>query len=230
MKKLIYLSILMILATWQVAVAGDTPAGVVLYAETPQGVVLLLADHTPPSKRGWSAFGGSHEPGESIAETAARETEEETRGYFKREAILAAIKTQKPVMDGSFALYFVKVDHVPIDDISKAPIPPDKPTYAERGPYAWIPAAEIERLVIPNYAQPLLQISAEYLPVNKHTDYLWLIWVHNMRRAIKENAIPWKQEKRDKGGETVLMGIATNAPAQPIKGTVEELIDMKIRQ
>jgi hypothetical protein len=38
-------------------------------------------------------------------------------------------------------------------------------------------------------------ISAEYLPIEKHTDWLWPIWVHNMRQAIKENAIPWKHAK-----------------------------------
>jgi 8-oxo-dGTP pyrophosphatase MutT (NUDIX family) len=187
---------LLIFATLQVVNAGGNPAGVVLYAETAQGVVLLLADHTPPSKRGWGAFGGAHEQGESIAETAARETEEETRGYFKRETILAAIKTQQPVMDGSFALYFVKVDPVPISDISNAPIPPDKKTYAERGPYAWIPAAEVERIVSLKDTKTPAQINAEFLPANRHTDYLWPVWIHNMRIAFKEKAIPWKDVKR----------------------------------
>ena len=67
---------------------------------------LLLADHTPRSKRGWASFGGAHEPGGSPTDTAARETGEETRGQFRRADILKAIGTQEPVFDGSYALFF----------------------------------------------------------------------------------------------------------------------------
>ncbi|MDD5704527.1 MAG: NUDIX domain-containing protein [Kiritimatiellae bacterium] len=173
---------------------GDTgySAGVVIYTETPQGVAVLLADHVPPSKRGWASFGGSHEPGESVTETAARETEEETHGYFKRADILLAIKTQQPVFDGSFALFFVRVKHSPTEDIVKAAIPADNEAYMERGPYAWIPCTEIERLLTLQDSVLPLRVDSQYLPADAHTDWLWPVWIHNLRVAITKNALPWK--------------------------------------
>lgn len=62
-----------------VMAADGPPAGVGWVAETPRGVYLLLVDQASLSKRGWVLFGGGYEQGESPAETAARETEEETR-------------------------------------------------------------------------------------------------------------------------------------------------------
>lgn len=107
-------------AASMVPVTG-APAGILLYAQEADGSVwLLLADHTPPSQRGWAAFGGSHDAGETLAETAARETEEETGGYFKRADLLKAIEGQQPVFDGVYGFYFVQVDKVPVAQIEAA--------------------------------------------------------------------------------------------------------------
>ncbi|HDI59061.1 MAG TPA: NUDIX domain-containing protein [Desulfobacteraceae bacterium] len=178
--------------------AGDAaggPAGAVLYTCTDQGVFLLLADHRPPSRRGWGSFGGRHEPGESPAETAARETEEETRGYFKRAAILAAIGDQQPAYDGFFTQYFVQVDDVPAEAIAKATASSNDRVYAERGPWAWIPYTEIRRLINSGHSAGLLRIDARYLPADAHTDWVWPTWLDSLRVAIEQGVLPWETQK-----------------------------------
>ncbi len=177
--------------TWAGGCTGGHPAGVVIYTQTAQGVHLLLADHQPPSDRGWGGFGGKHQPGETPAQTAARECEEETRGYFRRAAILKAIGDQQPVFDGHYAQYFVQVDPVAVDAISKAPVSTQDPAYGERGPWAWIPCAEIQRLLEMDESGGPLRIDARYLPADAHTDWAWPTWLHSFRLAIDQGALPF---------------------------------------
>jgi 8-oxo-dGTP pyrophosphatase MutT (NUDIX family) len=172
--------------------AGGRPAGTILYTQSNQGVFLLLADHRPPSTRGWGSFGGKPEAGETPAETAARETEEETRGCFRRTAILAAIGDRQPVYDGRYAQFFVQVDYVPVDAIARAGVPPDDPVYAERGPWAWVPYGEIQRLLEMVDSGAPLRIDARYLPANAHTDWVWSNWLRSLRKAIDQGVIPWE--------------------------------------
>lgn len=180
-----------ILATALTATADvDEPAGTILYAETPDGIQILLADHAPPSDRGWASFGGQGEADETIAETAARETEEETRGTFSREDLLAQIANQKPIHDGPYAFYFVKVDPIPIDEINNHPIPPNQPAYAERGPYAWIPLTQLQRFFDPATVTFPLRIEPDLLPTDRHTDWVWPIWLHQLSAALEAGALP----------------------------------------
>jgi 8-oxo-dGTP pyrophosphatase MutT (NUDIX family) len=174
--------------------AGGRPAGTVLYTDTRQGVFLLLADHRPPSTRGWGSFGGRHEAGETPAETAARETEEETRGYFHRAAILAAIGDQSPVCDGRFAQFFVRVGDVPAASIAEAAPPSDDPVYDERGPWAWVPYTEIQRLLEMGDRRRALRIDPRYLPADAHTDRVWPTWLRSLRKAVEQGALPWETE------------------------------------
>ena len=117
----------------------------VLYFKAGDDIFLLLADHRE-NDRGWSAYGGAPHEGESAAETAARETEEETRGYFLREDLLTLIEGQQPVIDSNgFALYFAGVPFVPAQRVTNNPLPSDDKSYTERGPYAWIPYSELDR-------------------------------------------------------------------------------------
>lgn len=198
MKRL-FLFFLLLLHSSFPAVAG-TPAGIVLYAETKDGIQLLLADHTASSKRGWAAFGGAAEDKETPAETAARETEEETHGYFTRAEMLKKIGNQKPSMDGGFALFFVKVDHVPIDKLLATPIPSNK-AYHERGPWAWVPwrAISPHATKLPDKPDAAI-LDARLLPKKRNTSYLWGVWLHNLRTARAQSMIPW--EKASTGSDT----------------------------
>jgi len=170
---------------------AQRPAGMALYLDSGGEVYLLLADHeTGP--RGWGAYGGGAHEGETPAETAARETEEETRGYFLRDHLLKLIGSQAPVIDDNgFALFFAEVDFVPAPRIANNEPPPGD-DYLERETYAWIPYSTIEGYLTeeidPERQYP---IDPRYLPAGSRTNWLWPVWLGNMRKAVQSDAIPW---------------------------------------
>jgi 8-oxo-dGTP pyrophosphatase MutT (NUDIX family) len=193
----VFRSLLIVLLSLSSAssVIADGPAGIVLYFKTGGEVYLLLADHTGDTdgERGWASYGGAAKKGESPAETAARETEEETRGYFKRDWLLEKIRHQTPFSDGVFSSFYLEVDFVPIPLISNHPLPTKKPDYMERGPYAWIPFSQVAPYLDPKL--PLNAkgaISPEYLPLDRKTDWFWSIWLQNLRAARAKNPLPWE--------------------------------------
>lgn len=168
------------------------PAGIVLYMKSGGEVFLLLADHTLQYTRGWGAFGGSHEEGESPAQTAARETEEETRGFFTRDDLLTRIEGLIPVVDGTFHMYFLEIDFVPAPRVTRNELIDDSVYFQERGPYAWIPYSEIRKHLVSEEPAPPYMIDARYLPAGTERDWLWTVWIHNMRLAFQKGAIPWE--------------------------------------
>lgn len=167
------------------------PAGTVVYFESGGEVYLLLAEHHD-SKRGWAGFGGGAQEGETVPETAATKTQEESRGYFKREAIFAKVKDLKPTVVGDFATYFVEVDFVPVQQIMNHPIPDDNDAYKERSTFAWIPYSSIaEYLSADLEKDKQYLVKPEFLPAGSETQWLWPGWLRSMRAAVVENALPW---------------------------------------
>ena len=79
MKKHIHIVLTLLLIICGRA-SAQGPAGTILYFRSGQDVYLLLAEDSRKT-RGWGSFGGGANEGESPAQTAARETEEETRGF-----------------------------------------------------------------------------------------------------------------------------------------------------
>ena len=135
--------------------------------------------------------------GESAAETAARETEEETRGYFLREDLLTLIEGQQPVIDSDgFALYFAEIPFVPAQRVTNNPLPSDDESYTERGPYAWMPYSELDRyLKGPVEYKKKYPIAAALLPAGQNTAWFWPIWLGNVWLAIETDSIPWMIER-----------------------------------
>lgn len=168
------------------------PAGIVLYMQSGGEVFLLLADHTDSVTRGWGAFGGSHERGETPAQTAARETAEETRGFFSPEILLGRLEGRTPVVDGSFHMYFLEIDFVPAPRVANNTPSNDTVYFRERGPYAWIPWSGIRKYLAAEEPAPPYLIDERYLPEGTERDWLWTTWMHNMRRAFQNGAIPWE--------------------------------------
>ena len=78
MKRMLFCGALLLL-TLCGSGAAQQPAGMVLYFQSGDEVYLLLAEHAG-SQRGWAGFGGGPREGETVAETAAHTTEEESRG------------------------------------------------------------------------------------------------------------------------------------------------------
>ena len=165
----------------------------VLYFRSGDEVFLLLADHRGKD-RGWAGYGGGSYDGESTAETAARETEEETRGYFLRDYLLAMIKDQEPVIDNGFALFFAEVPFVPAQLVTNNPLPDDNESYVERGPYAWIPYSVLEPyLKDPVEPEGEYPIEERLLPGGRSNSWYWPVWLGSVRRAVETNSVPWDE-------------------------------------
>lgn len=182
----------LLLCTGFCPVLSAQPAGIVLYMKSGGEVFLLLADHTLQYTRGWGSFGGSHEDGETPAQTAARETAEETRGTFSPDALVTRLEGQEPVVDGSFHMYFLEIDFVPAPSVANNEPADDTVYFRERGPYAWIPFSEIRKHLVSEEPDPPYSIDKRYLPAGTERDWLWTVWIHNMRLAFQEGAIPWE--------------------------------------
>jgi len=195
MKRNIVCGALLALTLCGTAIA-EQAAGMVLYFQSEGEVYLLLAEHAD-SKRGWAGFGGGARPGETAAETAAHKAEEESRGYFKRADLLQQIKDQAPVMDGDFASYFAEVDFVPTPRVMNHPVAEDnedKDAYLERSTFAWIPYSSIEAFLQQDIDRTKKYIVAPaFLPTGSETQWLWPIWLGNMRKAVMTQALPWEK-------------------------------------
>jgi 8-oxo-dGTP pyrophosphatase MutT (NUDIX family) len=173
------------------------PAGIVLYHREGDAVFLLLADHAN-STRGWSSFGGHANPAETTLQTAARETEEETRGYFSREWLAQKIAKQKPVQSNGFSMYFVEVPSFPIEQITNERYDENKPAIHERSHYAWIPLTALDRaLAKENPSADDLRINPRYLPKGSQSDVFWDVWIRSMHDARKQGALRWKASKHN---------------------------------
>jgi len=171
--------------------SAEGPAGIVLYCRWKESVYLLLADDHK-GERGWSAFGGWADPGETRRATAARETEEETRGYFTRAWLGEQISGQKPVHSYGYSMYFVEVPFVPAQRVTNHPIGADGKDMAERGVYAWMPFTELEPVL--GKERPStgdLKVNPLYLPQGSKSGSFWGIWIRNMRDAMERGAFPW---------------------------------------
>jgi ADP-ribose pyrophosphatase YjhB (NUDIX family) len=173
---------------------AEAPAGMVLYFKSGGEVYLLLAEHAG-SQRGWAAFGGGDREGESLVQTAAHKTHEETRGYFSRATLEEQIKNQQPLMDGSYATYFAEVDFVPAQRVMNAPIPADDDAFGERSTFAWIPYSTIADYLTNDITRDKkYPIDPAFLPAGSETNWLWTAWLTNMRKGLLEGSLPWLQK------------------------------------
>ena len=166
-------------------------AGTVLYFSVKGKIYLLLADHRLPlqRQRGWSGFGGLCD-GQPAKVAAARETEEETKGYYNRREILAALETCPVIRIGDFTTFFVKVDYVPAAVFNNQKPPGTASGYLERGPYAWIPYAVIRQAVDSRQAGRTF-IPGKYLPADALTDWFFEPFLTSLITAEKDGILPW---------------------------------------
>jgi len=164
----------------------------VLYYQSGGEVYLLLAEHAE-SARGWAGFGGNGDDGETVAETAAREAEEETRGYFKRAQMLQKINGQFPVVEGNFSTYFIEVAFVPAQRVMNNPVPDGNAAYLERSTFAWIPYSVIEGFLKEDIDRTRTYLMDHlFLPAGSQTQWLWTAWLRSMRKAMTIHALPWQ--------------------------------------
>lgn len=176
------------------AATAESPAGMVLYFESGGEIYLLLAEHAG-SQRGWAAFGGGDREGETALQTAAHKTHEETRGYFSRADLEAKAKGQEPLMDGSYATYFARVDFVPAQRVMNNPVPEESDAFGERSTFAWIPYSAIAGYLNADIERgKKYPIDPTLLPVGSETNWFWPIWLNNMRKGVIEGTLPWQKK------------------------------------
>jgi hypothetical protein len=172
-------------------------AGTVLYFTFKGETYLLLADHKwrHQRNRGWSGFGGLCD-GDPVDVAAARETEEETMGFYSRGEILARLGSSPKICMGDFTTFFVEVDYVPAIVFHNQEPSNHGVGYFERGPYAWIPISVILP-VIEKRQSIRMRIPAKYLPPNAQTDWFFKPFVTSLIAAKKAGVLPWLTKMGD---------------------------------
>jgi 8-oxo-dGTP pyrophosphatase MutT (NUDIX family) len=192
--KLVAAVLLMILTAGSVFAGG--PAGILLYHRDGDNVFVLLANDSKGT-RGWSGFGGGAEGDESLRATAARETEEETHGYFSRTWLAEQIAGQRPLSSRGFHMYFVEVPFVPAQRVMNNPVEGHQAAMEETQFYAWIPFSELEPVLgKDNPSGADLRMNPLYVPRGCGSRSFWRVWILNMRDAYRQGAFPWSHGKR----------------------------------
>ena len=173
----------------QIAIAG-CGAGTVLYIKFKGETYLLLADHNwhRQRDRGWSGFGGLCD-GEPVDVAAARETEEETKGFYSREKIFNKLGSSPKIRVGDFTTFFLEIDYVPAIVFNNQKSVSHAASYDERGPYAWIPFSAIWQ-AIGNKRSGKAHIPKKYLPPNALTNWLFNDFVLGLIEAKRVGVFP----------------------------------------
>jgi 8-oxo-dGTP pyrophosphatase MutT (NUDIX family) len=187
-RLLVSLWLLLLLTQNAVANCG---AGTVLYFTFKADTYLLIADHQYSGQRhrGWSGFGGLCD-GEPSDVAAARETEEETKGFYKRGELLTRIGMSPKIRVGNFTTFFVEVDYVPAVVFNNLKPPGNASGYLERGPYAWVPFPVI-RQAIENRQSGRALIAGKYLPPDARTNWLFEPFLTSLKEAETAGILPW---------------------------------------
>ena len=168
-------------------------AGIVLYFTTPTEVYLLLGDHLSAKQRqrGWDTFGGSCN-GDSLLQTAVRETFEETRGYFTPHQLERWIGNQTPVESNNRHYYLVEIPYFPVQRLNNR-LPPKKgKVYYERGPYAWLPLSLLTR----HFNTQLTKkgrdytLDSEWLPQKHVSEWFYPPLIQMLQQANEEGRLP----------------------------------------
>jgi 8-oxo-dGTP pyrophosphatase MutT (NUDIX family) len=185
---LISLWILMLMSQNAVANCG---AGTVLYFTSKGKTYLLLADHQLSGQRhrGWSGFGGLCD-GEPVDVAAARETEEETKGFYNQGEIFARLGMSPKIRIGDFTTFFVEVGYVPAVVFNNQEPPSYTSGYLERGPYAWVPFAVIWQ-AIENRQSARAHIAGRYLPSDARTTWFFEPFLTSLMEAKIAGILPW---------------------------------------
>lgn len=178
------------LIAWSSCAYGACGAGTVLYSRDGDKTWLLLADHVNwfQRDRGWAAFGGLCD-GDAPPEAAARETEEETRGFFARDGIRERIETAKRLKTGDYYTWFIEIDHVPAEQVTLHTPPQQQSSYYERGPYTWVPLEVIWRSIDQHYPGRVW-LPSQYLPKRRSTSWLHDAFVASMITARRNHLLP----------------------------------------
>ncbi len=162
------------------------PAGIVLYSIYESETFLLLADET--DRRGWCGFGGGDEKGENVVETAAREVEEETRRFFKKEWLKEQIKNQKPLVYNGYSMFFLEIPFISAEKIQSFDLRENESMVtSEKVNFAWVPCSELKEAIETNSLQSPAIKNIE----TSQTKFYWDIWFNGIKEAFQNDSLPF---------------------------------------
>ena len=161
-------------------VASAGPAGVIPYA-CPGGVPHVLLAFDPAAGRvGYGPFGGGGRPGESVAETAAREMREETRCAFDTPTA-AELAGKTPSDSGGAASYVAEVPFRSGRDIAEHPCE----AALERVDWLWVRLADLKTALDSGGARPGVAVAAGGRRIT-----LWQGAAGTLRQAVRDGLLP----------------------------------------
>lgn len=161
------------------------PAGVVPYACVDGAARVLLAFDPEPERAGWGHFGGTPKPGETAADTAARELHEETNCAFPGPAAaeLAALPASR---SGAFYSFCVELPYRPPAEIARPRA--DCPD-VERSRWVWVRHADLLAALAGDAARPTVETVAPGGTAPGTID-LWPGATASLRRALADGVLP----------------------------------------
>ncbi len=166
-------------AVFMEAVAA--PAGVAAYACVQGSAVYLLAFDPAPRRQAWGHLGGRAEPGETGAQTALREFQEESNCAFELPVDVVTHMIGPSTFPGNaFQTFVLQVPFVDASTIAQARQCKD----VERNQWVWVQHEVL---------QAALDLSTTDLPVSDGTPptvHLWRPSQDALRKARDDGVLP----------------------------------------
>ena len=156
------------------------PAGVIPYA-CPGGIPHVLLAFDPAAGRvGYGAFDGGGRPGESVAETAAREMLEETRCAFGTPTA-AELAGKTPSDFGGVSSYVAEVPFLSGRDIAEHPCE----AALERVDWLWVRLTDLKTALGSDGPRPEVTVASGTRRIA-----LWRGAAGSLRQAVSDGLLP----------------------------------------
>lgn len=160
-------------------IALANPAGVIPYACVSGEPYVLLAFDPVSDRVGYAAFGGGRQGNETVAETAAREFQEETRCVFDIPTV-SELEVMTPSEVDGFYSYVVQVPFISHLEIPKHPCE----ARIERFDWQWIRLRDLIEGLNSGEARPRILVSLMHKYIT-----LWEGGAETLRKAIKDGLL-----------------------------------------
>jgi 8-oxo-dGTP pyrophosphatase MutT (NUDIX family) len=190
--------VLILLSVSQVVSAAG--AGVLVFCQLDGETSILIADHKKlsQSSRGWSSLGGTIQPNESELDAAVREVYEESHGVISRKELYQSIDPEIKVITPGFVVYFAQIPCYSTEKFNRASIEYAEQGAAERGPYQWLPWADIKKAAsqfnLRKKTTQRIKLPRKYRIEQAQTDWFFAAFLSTMVEVKKLKNLPMDAE------------------------------------